>query len=110
MRDLYCKIFVDTKSRHADLVGWVCEILGGRVREYEVSCDALVADVLENDEHGRTGLTGPEFLYYRYFVDIEPNAGIDRDAYIERVRSLVAGLRDRGCSVVAACDFEDELR
>lgn len=49
-----------------------------------------------------------EFLYWKYYLDIDPNRNKE-SVYIKKVSDLLGYLRIHCNGVIAACDFEDEL-
>jgi hypothetical protein len=108
--NLYCKIFLDADASYDDLVAQLQQIIGG-VREYHsLSTDLCTVDVRRNDDFDRSRKSGADgFLYYRYFLDVEPTQPIQRERYVSFIKNILSRLRDRGTKCVAACDFEDEL-
>lgn len=102
--DLYCTIFVDADFGSGPLY---------RLIQSDISYILDILDIYynNNDDYHASLKLRPEdgFLYYRWFLDIEPKPNITPEEYIAAVGSLLCVLWRAGCKAVAACDFEDEL-
>lgn len=104
--DLYCKIFIDTLSEYniffenvRNFVGGHKTALSGIVSEW---CDM---DIRKNKEY----ISGnPDFLYWKFFIDIEPAENISGDKYINNLKNFVCLLK-QNYNVICACDFEELL-
>lgn len=100
---LYCKVFVDADESPGAVQG----ILGTIA---SASRSAMSIDVRRNDDFDRDRrLTNDGFLFFRYYLDVDPASGVPRTSYIVAVAELLEALWRNGCRAVAACDFEDEL-
>jgi hypothetical protein len=124
---LYCKMFVDTEIEKPQLKEIIRNLMAGTYRfgtivsthcEIDVVCrlGTIVSthceiDVEENDDFDAQKRLDPNdgFLYYRYYLDIDPVEGADRQEYVTAVAQLLMRLWQLGFKAVAACDFEDEL-
>ena len=63
-----------------------------------------------NDTYERQAINLPDgFLYYRYFLDIDPVQDVDEADYVASVATLLTQLWQSEYKAVAACDFEDRL-
>lgn len=108
----YCKVYLDTNLSRSDVVGLIRSILEGEFENRAtIRTSSCVIDVEENDQFDNVMRTGAAdgFLYYRYFLDVEPVESAGRERYVQVVSDLLRGLRDNGCKAVPACDFEEEL-
>lgn len=102
--DLYCTIFVD-----ADFGSGPLRVIIENDSQYLLN----ILDIYynNNDDHHATFKLRPDdgFLYYRWFLDIEPKPNTSTEEYIAAVGNLLCVLWRAGCKAAAACDFEDEL-
>jgi hypothetical protein len=93
----YCKLFIDSKMERDAVVG-------------SVSCEVAEIDVRSNEEWDIMRVQDAnEFLFYRFYADIEPVVGADFEDYLRLVTSIVRELQASGCAAVPACDFEDSI-
>jgi hypothetical protein len=109
--DMYCQIFIDTDQSRDAILHSLAEWSGGDVRFRTVIADLFEADVSKNkefDEYRRHD-KDDGFLFYPYYLDVEPKPNVAVAVYVDVIRRLVAFLKGRGMRVVAACDFEDLL-
>ena len=109
---LFCKMYLDMDGSVRDVNQLVRTILDGKSEDDAmISTSVCSIYIDENDEFDEVMRTTPAdgFLYYRYFLDIEPVDGVIRGSYVQALSHLLRGLRKNGCKVVPACDFEDEL-
>jgi hypothetical protein len=76
-----------------------------------VSTSEFQVDVVVNEDFDerRRSQNHDQFLFYRYYLDIEPTENATRQRYVESVGNLLEGLWQSNCKAVAACDFESEL-
>jgi len=108
----YCKVYLDTHVPKSDVIRLIRSILTGESESRAtIHTSSCVIDIEENDEFDEVMRAGANdgFLYYRYFLDIEPVEGVGRERYLQVLSGLLRGLRDKGCKAIPACDFEDEL-
>jgi hypothetical protein len=108
----YCKIYLDVALAKDEVVRLVREITGGESEgRASVRTSTGVIDVEDNNdfdhEMRRDPATG--FLYFRYYLDVEPLRGVGHLSYVEFLSHLLRGLRREAAKVVPACDFEHEL-
>ena len=111
MRNGYCKLFIDSDLRKSEIVDIIRRhTKGSAVADYVDSARSTF-DVRDNDEHSFLKVNGNDgFLYYRFYVDVEPTHPENLDAYVAELRTLMSTLRALGAKVVPACDFEERLR
>jgi hypothetical protein len=110
MENGYCKMFVNAALTEDELLAQIAAILGASRESCWIRCAEFHACIWRNGEFSAEK-AGEEdgFLYWPYFLDIEPTAGTSDAAYVAKVKQLFKALRGRGYGVVAACDFEEEL-
>ncbi|MWC27340.1 1,4-dihydroxy-6-naphthoate synthase [Paenibacillus sp. MMS18-CY102] len=109
--DLFCKMFIDTDAGYEEVAQYVSESIDGKRGRWVISSPCCAIYLRGNDEFDESKrLEHPcGFLFSRYYLDIEPNEGIDSYFYIACISKLLVDLRDSGCRAVAACDFEQML-
>ncbi len=109
--DLYCKLFIDTDTDRESLINVLKETVNGKNEDWTIESKYTVIDVKRNvafDMCKRNELPDG-FLYFRYFLDIEPKENTMQDDYISIISNMLQSLWDLGYKAVAACDFEEDL-
>lgn len=102
--NLYCKIFVDTVEEYNDFF----EIVKNFVNGQKEALSGIVSEwcgmsVRKNKEYIPDN---PDFLYWKFIIDIDPQKDISENVYINNIRQLVYFLKLEN-NVICACDFED---
>lgn len=108
---LYCKIFVDAPDRN-ELADTVAEAFGIERHGWEVDTDWSEIDIVRNDDFDpekSQAAHRSSFLYFPFYIELEPLEGTSEDSYIENAGHLLRTLWNRRWRAVAACDFEDVL-
>jgi len=111
MEDLYCKIYVDTDMSKNQFLDFIAKTINGYIELRTVFHPFFEIDVVNNQDASPLQAISyvDVFLYYPYYLDIEPLDNIKREAYIASIAMLLMTLWDIGSKAVAACDFENEL-
>jgi hypothetical protein len=112
--DLYCKLFIDADVGKEELEKLLISYLNGSRKDKfgGIDTDWCELDVRRNEffhEDHRFTKGSDSFLYFRWFLDIEPVSGCDQERYIRGIGKLVLFLKEQGYRAVAVCDFEEEL-
>lgn len=110
--DLYCKIYVNSPLEIEELVGLISDLSEGTAKpfhEIETKLATIDCMVSHSRDDVLAQVSDDGFVFYKFYLDVEPVAGVARREYISHIRSLVLSLEGRGYQAVAACDFEDEL-
>jgi hypothetical protein len=109
--NLYCKLYVAWSKIEEDLLEFISVHTNGTVDWCSVESSNASYSVLKNDEHDRKLSQRKQdgFLYYPFFVEIEPVESTERKTYLDELIGLLQAFRDVNIAVVAACGFEDEL-
>lgn len=108
---LYCKMFVQSDASRDELIEYLRAVTRGTIDRWTILNSTMEMDVRRNED-ARSPRTGPkqdEFLYYRFYIDIEPSPDAKRSEYIHGIGVVLEQLWSRGMKAVAACDFEAEL-
>lgn len=109
---LYCTVYVDsshpTTDQLAQCIGGFCE---GRISFGDnISAIGARISVMKNDEYDPKRAKGEDgFLYFRYYLEVEPTDDESRDSFIKFLSNLLQFLWSRHFDAVAACSFEGEL-
>lgn len=107
INNLYCQLFVKFDGGIEKLIKLILEVTGGKLKLYSIDSAVLEIDVVENDEF----VQGSEdFLYWKFYLEIEPKINEEQDMYVDSVCHLVLNFKKLGIAAVAACDFEDEIK
>lgn len=116
--NLYCQCFLELDSfeSRGELCAWLNRILHGKLIPYpfdSIETPWGILDVRRNRSYGISKGTNSDplddFLYWRYYLDIEPAENVPESAYIQNLRKFIHELKKQGVRVVPACEFEDEL-
>ena len=109
----FCKIFVDTSMGYQGFVILISDFINGTITFLgEIESNALSISVIKNKDFDGELKNRPEsgsFVYYQYYLEVEPSEGVDYQTFVKQVKALVDFLRSKGFRTIAACDFEDEL-
>jgi hypothetical protein len=109
--ELYCKIFVDTQLFNEQLISLLAALLKATPHGAYVENNYLLITVNRNEDRNDILKNNLQdgFLFYQYYLDIEPFKTTNFELYLQQLKFLVAELRSKGMRVVPSCDFEDEL-
>ncbi|MEO3943986.1 1,4-dihydroxy-6-naphthoate synthase [Gorillibacterium sp. CAU 1737] len=109
--DFFCKLFIDTDHDREKVISFVSESIAGRMEGWCVSNPYCSLYLVKNDDfHVAKRLQRPDgFLFSRYYLEIEPNEGIEPSLYYSCVSELLTHLWSSGYPAIAACDFEEML-
>jgi|GEM_PF-1213120 len=107
----HCKLFVNSIRSYEWLLGFLAGTVGGDAKKFPNQSHRVDVFLDENDEHDRARLRQSHdgFLYFPFTVDVERRDGVGLQDYIQACREICSGLRVEGCTVVPACEFEEEL-
>ncbi len=104
MENLYCKIFVDTISEYNDFFESVKNFVKGQKKALSgIVSEWCNMDIRKNKEYIPEN---PDFLYWKFIIDIDPLKNISETVYINNIRQLIYFLKQEN-QVICACDFED---
>ena len=111
MEELYTKLFVEIECEHADLIRAVASACSGQVEQWTVTSGPCEIDVRPNESRGVGHSSGPAdgFLDFPFTVEVVDEALENRTRYLSFVARMMIALHQLGATVVAACEFEDEL-
>ena len=107
--EYYCKIFVNKDIEQNEL-----EILIDRLVKKEKQIrpwmlDDIDININKASKHPLGKVDEGNFLYWKFFLDVEPTENSSRKEYIDGIAIIMHDLRHNGFQVIAACSFEDEL-
>jgi hypothetical protein len=113
MEDLYCQVYVLTDLNHLQLSDFVASHLEVEVERKSISklvnTKTCRIEVRDNEDFDPVECHNKNFLFYPIYLEIEPRENIKSSDYILEIGKLLNVLREEKFSVVAACDFEDQL-
>jgi hypothetical protein len=109
--NLYCKIFIDTDVSDEVVVQRISSLASGEIDQWSVVTEWGEIDIVDNDDFDdlKREEKPDGFLFYRYYIEMEPEGDVHRNEYVNNVSGLLEGLWKEGWKAVAACDFESEL-
>ncbi|GGH10945.1 1,4-dihydroxy-6-naphthoate synthase [Paenibacillus segetis] len=109
--DLFTKIFVDSDVDKEMLLDTVSNIVMGTISGSSILTKQAEIFIFNNgdfDEDKRNqGNDG--FLYYKYYLEIEPTEDADDRNYVLEISNLLTKLWNVDFKAIASCDFEDLL-
>lgn len=108
---LYCKIFLDASALESEIVNEIRRLADARIEGFTLHGRHALIDVRRNEEGRpeRDSADPDDFLFYRFYLDVEPKDAESPLDYVRFVRDLLQGLRSKQWRAVPACDFEREL-
>ena len=109
--NLYCKVYLDAPPPREAVLKSLAEWTGGATHLRTITTGLFEADVVNNEDfdEARRHRSRDGFLFYRYYLDIEPQPGAPEAEYVGALRALLTRLRAEGWGGVASCAFEDRL-
>ncbi|AZK45324.1 1,4-dihydroxy-6-naphthoate synthase [Paenibacillus lentus] len=109
--DLYTKIFVDSGVNKEVLIDTVSNIVMGTISGSSILTKQAEIFIFNNgdfDEDTRNQ-GNDSFLYYKYYLEIEPIEDVVYRNYVLEISNLLTKLWDADFKAIASCDFEDLL-
>ena len=111
---LYCLLYIDVEfHKHArgEVGDLIIKLTGGKKNPHGgYLTDFSHIHVSFNDGYSKwRKIFRGNFLYFKFFLEIDPLPELPRDKYILGIKNLIEQFKDMGVRAVAACDFEDEL-
>lgn len=109
--NLFCQVFVKTNKNEIELIHIINDFLKGEIRSRNIDSTHVSLSVIKNKNTGFNRMNDPidGFLYYPFYLEIEPSQPIRRAAYIHTVKGMIAFLREKDFIAIPSCNFEDEL-
>ena len=110
--NLYCKIYLNSELEIDELFQHIiCKVSGRKEYIRTIKTDWGEIDLCRNSDFNVQKLEDdPEdFVFWKYYLDIEPEKGIDQYCYINKISKLLEGLKSENIKAVASCDFEEDL-
>ncbi|GGF84031.1 1,4-dihydroxy-6-naphthoate synthase [Paenibacillus aceti] len=109
--DLFTKIFVDSDVDKEMLLDTVSNIVMGTISGSSILTKQAGIFIFNNGDFDKDkrnqGNDG--FLYYKYYLEIEPTENVIDRNYVFEISNLLTGLWDADFKAIASCDFEDLL-
>mgnify|MGYP001625459358 CR=1 FL=1 len=105
---LYCKIYLSSNLDIENLYKCISCIVQGQMEPIRtVKTGWGEIDLRKNSDFDpqRLESTPDDFIFWKYYLDIVPQEGIEQAAYINQISSLIKELKKRNISAVASCDF-----
>lgn len=109
--NLFCKIFIDTERDQNELLSLINSEISGEVNKFEISNSILIIELRKNNEFNVVKSKNPSdgFLFYKYYLEIEPFSQVVERDYIKSIADLLKKLWESKIGAIAACDFENLL-
>jgi hypothetical protein len=114
--NLYCKMFIDFSGELSEADQLIAKLTNGSIKFKWGLIETAFAelDVRKNDDFKtpkelRSEDPEDAFLFWKYYIDIEPTEGTAKTNYVSMIGKLLLDLRAKGISAIAASSFEDDL-
>jgi hypothetical protein len=110
-QNLYCKIFLDCDLEREQLTQMIAISIDGRIESKTILSNYCEIDIENNEDFHdiQRHDYSDGFLYYPYYLDIEPSEEVLFSSYADVITKLLEYLWNKVYQAVAACDFEEEL-
>ena len=116
IQELYCRLYIHSAEDEEAIKNKIANSFGGKISSRRIRDDYLEFYFSKNnsfDEKLYAESVGG-FVYSRYTAEASPLHEImehlepvDTDIYFDILCHIIKSLRDMGCEVVAACDYEE---
>jgi len=109
--DYYCGLYLDSSREESLLVSDVARLFNSECERNYIHLNECDISILENDDFDEQKRTNPEdgFLFYRYKLEVEPNAELGEENAIAVVSKLLIFFWSKDYPATAACGYEDAL-
>jgi hypothetical protein len=108
--DPYCKIYIDTEMSKSELISYIKSLIKGKVFLRSITSEIVEIDVIQNDDFNSSKrLEEGGFVYYPFYLEIEPIKKKINRKYINEICNLLVNIKMKCRDAVAACDFEEWL-
>ncbi|MBD5491087.1 MAG: 1,4-dihydroxy-6-naphthoate synthase [Lachnospiraceae bacterium] len=110
--NLYCKVYLNTELEIEELYQYInSRVLGELEPIRTIKTNWGELDLRRNSDFDFRRLRdNPEdFVFWQYYLDIEPMDGINELNYIGYISKLLDELSSLNIKSVASCDFEQDL-
>lgn len=108
--NMYSKIYIDFSGGKEELIRDIKHIINGThygIRS--VKSNVFDIDINVNKEHKKREFKDDDFIYFKYYLDVEPLEGIDSDMYLFEMKKFLVELRIRFIEVTISSDFESVI-
>lgn len=107
-KNLYCRVFINSKLEIEELYNFINSIVLGRMEAIRtIKTDWGEIDLRKNKDYNDRYINN--FIYWPYCLDIEPSKKVEQSIYILNIEDFLKKMKMSEIAVVAACDFESEL-
>ena len=116
IEDLYCRLYINSNQDEDALRFKISDIFGGRVLSRKIRDEHLDIYFCKNTsfDENRFNASIEGCVYSRYTAEVSPLHEVvdgfdtvDEDIYISILCHIIKSLKDMGCDVIAACEYED---
>ena len=105
LNNWYCQVFLDTDDSPLPILE---SILGSKAAPFTIQHPLMEVDIERNEDFHPLERYS-DFLFFRYYLDIEPTPNTGESDYIDLIGAILVHLWQNKIPAVAACDFEDRL-
>lgn len=109
--DLFTKIFVDSDVDKEILLDTVSNFVMGTISGSSILTKQAEIFIFNNGDfdEDKRNQEDDSFLYYKYYLEIEPTEDVGGRIYVLEIANLLTKLWDADFKAIASCDFEDLL-
>ncbi len=110
--ETYCKMYIDTEITYNELYKRLLTYLSGTKQGVSTIISSWCSiSVKYNSYHNQDSYLNDksDFVYWTYYLDMEPNVDIAVIEYIDKIKELILYLNSFCKGVIPSCDFEELL-
>mgnify|MGYP000569799146 CR=1 FL=1 len=110
--NLYCKVYLNIELEIEELYSYLINLVSGKaepIRTIKTEWGEL--DLRKNPDFNFKQIEKDpdDFIFWQYYLDIEPQKDIEESKYISQIAKLLNELNKNNIKAVASCDFEELL-
>ena len=110
--NLYCKVYLNIELEIEELYSYLINLVSGKaepIRTIKTEWGEL--DLRKNPDFNFKQIEKDpdDFIFWQYYLDIEPQKDIEKSKYISQIAKLLNELNKNNIKAVASCDFEELL-
>jgi hypothetical protein len=96
--DFYCLLYVDAPVEHPGFVILINDFLNGEMFSRDIDNKYLSLSVMKNEDYDhikKDSEKNNEFLYYRYYIEIDPAENVDYETFMQHINELITFLQGK---------------
>lgn len=110
--NLYCKVYLKIELEIEELYLYLINLVSGKAEPIRIiKTEWGELDLRKNSDFNFKQIEKDpdDFIFWQYYLDIEPQKDIEESKYISQIAKLLHELNKNNINAVASCDFEERL-